>query len=87
MVNIDFPPDETHDKSRRAILFPAVVDGKEINCVISYETLRDHFGADYYDPVPAFVANRQRIEQLTTQLIRHGRFESDGTTLVRSQDM
>ena len=73
-MNIDFPPDETHDKSRRAILFPAVVDGKMINCVISYETLRDHFGADYYDPVPAFIANRQHIEQFTTQLIRNGRF-------------
>ena len=87
MVNIEFPSQETHDKSREVILFLAVVDGKKINCAISYETLRDHFGANYYDPVPAFVANRQRIEQLTTTLIRHGRFESDGAILIKSQDM
>ena len=87
MVNVEFSHDETHDNSRTTIFFLAVVDGRQIHCVISNETLRDHLGADYYDPVSAFKANRQRIEQLTIQLIRHGRFESDGTILVRSQDI
>ena len=87
MAEVTFPPHEIPDKSRRVILFPAVSDGRQIDCAISYEALRDHFGADYYDPVPAFTMNRQRIEQYVTQLIMHSRFENDGTILVKTQDL
>jgi hypothetical protein len=71
----------------RVVSFAAVVDGRDVRCAISFEALMDHFGADFKDPRPAFIANRRRIEQLTAKLITQGRFESDGTILIRNQDI
>jgi len=84
---IEFPPGETDDKNRWIVWFLAVVNGERIKCGMSYQTLRDHFEADFYEPLPAFVAHRQRIEQFTAQFIRQGRFGPDGRILIRSHDM
>jgi hypothetical protein len=84
---IEFPPHERDDKRRYVVSFPAIINGKPIECAISYQALRDHCGADYDDPLPAFRAHRQRIEQLALQCIRQDRFESDGIILLRSHDI
>ena len=43
---IDFAADEWYDHHRRKIVwFTAIIDEKTINCGISIEALRDHFGA------------------------------------------
>ena len=49
---IEFPPDERDDKRRYVVSFSAIIDGKQIECAISYQALRNHFGADYDDPMP-----------------------------------
>jgi Protein of unknown function (DUF1488) len=86
-VHIAFPPGETDDTTRWIVWFLAVVHDKQIHCGISYQALRTHCGADFHDPMPAFVAHRPRIEQLVTALIGQGRFEEDETIVIRSQDM
>ena len=88
MPTIQFLGHETHDKLSNTVSFPALVDGREIACVISYAAMRDHFGADYYDPIPTFMAHQRTIHQLTEKLIREGRFEGDNKRIViRSQDV
>ncbi len=87
MTSIQYPPQETNDIRHYMVAFPALVNGTRVDCAISYQALRNHFGADYEDPLPAFTTHRQRIEQLAAQFIRQQRFEPDGTILIRSYDI
>jgi hypothetical protein len=82
-----FPPGETDDTRTWMVGFLAVVHDKQITCGMSYQALRTHCGADFHDPLPAFVAHRHRIEQCITDLIRQGRFENAETIVSCSQDM
>jgi hypothetical protein len=88
MPTIQFLGNETHDKMSNSVLFYALVDGREIECAISYEALRDHFQADYYNLLPVFMANQQVILQINEKLIIEDRLENEGKRVViRSQDM
>ena len=87
MPSIQFSAQETNDSRSYVVAFPALVNGKGITCAISYQALRQHFGADYADPLPAFIMHRQPIEQLAAQFIKQKRFEPDGTILIRSYDI
>ena len=85
---IDFAADEWYDHHRRKIVwFTAIIDEKTINCGISIEALRDHFGAYYDDPLPAFRTHRAIIQETATRLMMERRFENDGTVLIRSADL
>jgi Protein of unknown function (DUF1488) len=64
-----------------------VVNGKQVHCGISYQALRTHFGADFHDPLPAFVAHRPRIETRIRELIARGRFEEAETVVMRTHDL
>jgi len=87
-MNIEFAADEWYDHHRRKVVwFRAIVEDKCIDCGISIEALRDHFGAFYDDPLPAFRSHRARIHEVATELIEQRRFEDDGTVLVRSADL
>jgi hypothetical protein len=85
---IDFTADEWYEPHRRKVVwFRAIVDEKCVDCGVSLEALRDHFGAYYDDPLPAFRSNRARIEKAATKLIMERRFEDDGTVIIRSADL
>ncbi len=87
-MKIKFATDEWYDPhGRKVVWFTASVDSEQLDCGISIEALRDHFGAYYDDPLPVFKANRKRIETAAATLITQGRFESDGTLLIRSADL
>jgi Protein of unknown function (DUF1488) len=87
-LNIEFTADEWYDHHRRKIVwFSAIVDEKTIDCGVSIEALRDHFGAYVDDPLPAFRSHRARIQDAATRLITERRFEEDGTVIIRSADL
>jgi hypothetical protein len=87
-LSIEFNADEWYDHQRRKVVwFSAIVDEKRIDCGVSIEALRDHFGAYYDDPLPAFKAHRARIQEAATRLITARRFEDDGTVIIRSADL
>jgi Protein of unknown function (DUF1488) len=87
-TDIEFAVDEWYDHHRRKIVwFSAIVDDNCIDCGISIEALRDHFGAYYDDPLPAFRTHRARIQDAATKLIIQRRFEDDGKILIRSSDL
>jgi hypothetical protein len=69
-LNIEFTADEWYDHHRRKVVwFSAVVDEKCIDCGVSIEALRDHFGAYVDDPLPAFRSHRSRIQEVASKLI------------------
>ena len=85
---IDFPAQAIEDRMRLVVSFPAVVDGRQIECSISFEALKDRFGmSDFYDSIPHFTTHRRHIERIAANLIVHGRFENDGTILIRAADV
>ena len=87
-LNIEFTADEWYDHHRRKIVwFSAIVDEKTIDCGVSIEALRDHFGAYVDDPLPVFRSHRARIQDAATKLITERRFEDDGTVIIRSADL
>ena len=85
--SIQFTPQAMNDTTRYVIAFSARIDSKSVECAISYQALRNHFGADYDNPMPAFITHRRRIEHLAATFIRQDHFESDGTVLIRSHDV
>lgn len=87
-MDIEFTANEWFDHHKRKVVwFSAIVDEKCIDCGISIEALRDHFGAYADDPLPVFRSNRARIQDAAAKLIMQRRFEDDGTVLVRTADL
>lgn len=83
---ITFPEIETVDGGRMIVSFPADQNKKRIKCAISSEALQDNFGGNNVPSLDCFRANRNRIEEKAARLIEKGRFELDGSILIRSQD-
>ncbi len=86
MPNIDFKDVEAIDPSTMAVSFPATVDGLQIRCVISTEALQDHFNAMFDNQLNVFKSNRYSIECKAREIIESGRYEADGSILIRSSD-
>ena len=85
--NIQFFSNLENDEMSSWVLFPAVVDGQEIPCVITHQALEENCGARYQgDHLFSARAHRPRIHQLAHQLIIEGRFE-EGRIVIRSRDM
>jgi hypothetical protein len=80
------PTNDDHHR-RKIVWFTAIVDEKTITCGISIEALREHFGAYYDDPLPAFRTHRAIIQEAATRLMMERRFEDDGTVLIRTADL
>jgi hypothetical protein len=66
---------------RKVVWLSVIVDEKTIDCGVSIEALRDHFGAYVDDPLPAFRSRRARIQEITAKLITERRLEDDGTVI------
>lgn len=80
-----FPPARLLDSDLGVVHFPVRIGDKALDCAISFEALRDHFGAGER-VLPAFDRGRSRIERIAAALINKGRFESNGGILIRTTD-
>ena len=85
-MSINFPVVEAWNGNRDIVSFPAEVNGKRVRCAISWEALQDNFCGNGAPPIDCFRANRRAIEAKAERLIQEGRFEPDGSLLIRSQD-
>lgn len=83
---IEFPDLEIWDEINGIVSFPADEEDRRISCAISREALQDNFGGDTISPLHAFRGNRHTIQNKAKQLILMGRFEPDGSILIRSSD-
>ena len=85
-MTIKFPNIEAMDEHRMVVLYPAEQDNKCINCAISTQALEDNFNGNNVPALDCFRRNRGFIELKTARLIENGRFEPDGSILIRSRD-
>jgi hypothetical protein len=86
MPNIRFLSNLENDEMSRWVSFPALVDDKEVECVITHDTLNNHFNAGYRDYISSAISNIEDICELAKKLIIEGRFE-DGRIVIKSRDM
>ena len=77
------------DGTRDVVQFTIIRDGQQIICRVSKECITDHFGDPSTDGA-CFNAAKERFDPITdlaAHLITIGRFEPDGTILIRSSDL
>lgn len=87
-MEIIFPSRESKDPYRQVILFPALVDGKNVTCLVSREVLEDHFGADWSSsPENVFRNNRSYFESEAGRLILDGKYEQNGEIAILNADI
>jgi transcriptional regulator with XRE-family HTH domain len=81
-------PESRYDRSHGSIDFWGQDDEKRIHCRISREALEDHFSDnDRLKPEAAFKKYRRDIEALARRKYLSGQRESDGSVLLRTQDV
>jgi hypothetical protein len=81
-----FPASQLPNLDREVIHFVAIEACKQIECAISIDALEDHFGSARRKHVDAFLSHRAAINGIAQRLIDRGRFEADGTVLIRTAD-
>jgi hypothetical protein len=91
MAGLRFGNGERWYPANRSVLFDASLANADgwITCAISSDALRDRFGAtsgEQGDLIAAFRRNRQAIEKTAEELIKAGRYEADGSILIRRED-
>lgn len=79
--------DGRYDSGRMVFLFSGNDGEKTVPCAISYEALADHFDGDNEEPVKVFRKHRERIEHEARRKYLAGRLESDGSVLIKSEDL
>jgi len=73
---IQFPDREEWDAKEQAILFPALVNGMQLMCVIKGDVLLRRFGGD--SPLRAFMENRWDLEEEASDLINDQQEDNQG---------
>lgn len=85
--NLKFPdPKEKYDSSRGVIVFTGIDGNKRVICAISFEALDDHF-ENGENPLRNFIKNRSKIENEVKKKYLDDKLESDGSVLIRTEDL
>jgi len=85
---LDFPgSDGRYDAVKMVVLFSGMDGDKTVSCAISWEALGDHFDGDNKDPVKVFRKHRERIEHEARRKYLAGQLESDGSVLIKTEDL
>jgi len=80
-MEVTFEQRYSYEKSDTFLTFFAIANGREINCIISYEALQQLSGCDGLDMEPAFIKHRSVIEDLAKRMIQTGEL-TDGQVLI-----
>ena len=75
------------DASRLVVAFTGQDKDKTVVCKISREALEDHFEGNNKPPLKVFTANQERIEHEARRKYLAGELESDGSILVKTEDI
>ena len=91
MKEIVFIEGENFDGQNKEIYFHAKLTGNDtlVRCCVPSEVLRDYLGAsctEQHKLTVSFRNLRHEIEKIAECLIQTGRYESDGTIIIRRQD-
>lgn len=82
-------PDEApyYDTPRSRVVFSGNNSERTVRCAIIREALEDHFGGDGKNLLAVFLSNRERIEHEARRKYLAGQLESDGSVLIRTNDL
>ncbi|MGM3422636.1 DUF1488 family protein [Pseudomonas benzopyrenica] len=84
------------DEEKEAVLFVAEREGKKVLCSISWQILQEHFNNDgpeesqdprWSNPFWWYVNHQHIFHTKAQELIWAGRFESDGSIVLRLEDV
>ncbi len=75
------------DFDRKIVLFSGSEGEKTVPCGISWDALGDHFDGGDKDPVKVFCKHRERIEHEARRKYLAGQLESDGSVLIKTEDL
>ncbi|HCI5764245.1 TPA: DUF1488 domain-containing protein [Klebsiella quasipneumoniae subsp. quasipneumoniae] len=76
---IQFPDRESWDAERQGVVFPALVNGMQLTCVISWQILQQRFGAEGPAQwLAAFREHRWDLEEEAEALIRDNQEDAQG---------
>ena len=76
---IQFPDRESWDAERQGVVFPALVNGRQLTCAISGQILQQRFGAEGPAQwLAAFQEHRWDLEEEAEALIRDGQEDAQG---------
>lgn len=92
MTEVKYLADDIWDGNAREIFVHAQLSDRDglIRCRVPSEILRDFFGANSAEQMvlkSKFSHHRIEIEKIMTRLIQAKRFESDGSVVVKQQDI
>jgi hypothetical protein len=85
-MTLSFSTDDHWNADRDIVKFHAMDGSKRILCAISRSALEDHF-ENGKTPLDTFRSNRSKIEAIAGNLILRGRFEVDGSILIKTSDL
>lgn len=80
-------PEEQYDSRRMVVIFKGKDRYTTISCAISREALEDHFENDNKSLISIFTKNREYIEHLARRKYLAGQRESDGSILIKTEDL
>lgn len=83
-----FPDPRPHyDPNRELLIFFGQASDKKIQCAISREALGDHYKAAGKTPLKTFRLHQSSIEHEARRKYLANRLESDGSLLIKYQDL
>lgn len=78
---------QRYDFDRDCVRFHAWAGDRKIVCRVSREAFEDDLGALHEELIDSFKIHQHTIEAKARELIQAGRFEANGTILIRSGDL
>jgi hypothetical protein len=86
-MQISFPREQQLTFDNSGVDFPAIVDGRRIQCKISREPLDDHFNAEREGTLHAFLRHHSEVEAKASGLIEQQMSQPDGSILINTFDI
>lgn len=85
---LEFPQaQERYNSEREIVAFWGKDGAKEVRCAISQEALEDHYKGGHRDPLKTYLANRAAIQQEARRKYLAEQIDSDGSIVIRSEDL
>ncbi len=84
---VSFPRLECWNPMTKVATVAAEVNKKRVLCRISFDILRDKFGASEQGPMQSVAQHRETIQAAARKLIEGEAYEEDGSVLIRARDL
>jgi hypothetical protein len=85
--DISFPRLESWNPVSKTGTVAVQVSKKRVLCRISLEILQKKFRATIENPLQAMKENRLAIEAAIKQVVEKGRYQTDGSIIIRASDL